>query len=182
MINCPYCQTLLRDDAAFCPQCGGKIEQPAPQPTYEQPVYTQPAYEQPAPPPAYTQPMYEQATFIAPKKPSIALAIVSIVLGADAVIGAAIGAIYSFLLSFAGMADPELGFMGLFMALYFSIIVLPFGIVALVLGNKYLKGDPIRMVSVAKAGKITGLVSVILMVAAIGFGFLMMIATMVFAL
>lgn len=68
---CKNCGSQLANDAAFCGNCGTKVDtQPAPQPAYEapqQPAYTapqQPAYE--APQPTYTAP---QPTYTAPQQP-----------------------------------------------------------------------------------------------------------------
>lgn len=68
---CPNCNAVLDDNAAFCSNCGNRIDPEAPayqqpvdqQPAYQQPMYQQPAYQQPVyQQPMYQQPMYQQPT------------------------------------------------------------------------------------------------------------------------
>ena len=58
-MNCPYCQSVLPENATQCLFCGNAVntQSPPQQPQYQQPQYQQPQYQQPqyqqAPPQQY---------------------------------------------------------------------------------------------------------------------------------
>lgn len=56
-MHCTNCGAALEPGARFCTSCGTTVAQEAPQqPTYQQPTYQQPTYQQPT----YQQPTYQQ--------------------------------------------------------------------------------------------------------------------------
>lgn len=140
MIYCQNCGQQLNDDIKFCYNCGAQVIAPPPPAYEEQPIEPQNQYD-----------YYREPT------PSIAQAIVAIALAGEAILMAVITAIYA--IPFYVLEVEA----GLVFSIIMGIFILPGGIVGLVMGNRYSNSNATRLQPMARAAKILGLISIILL-------------------
>ncbi len=168
MIYCTKCGNPLQEDSQFCSACGTPVQAPiSPEP--QMPSDSAPVSVS-APAPA--------------KKGSFVPAIVSLALSGEGIVFSFFSMIFGVLeivmaLASLGMDYTDMEFVSLVIymssfAVIYGLFGIAFGIPSLILGKKYLKKNPTRLVGIAKAGSILGALSIAL--SALGlFGFLISI-------
>ncbi len=154
MYNCSKCDFKSETAINFCPQCGSQmvmVQHAVAEPA--EPIYTQPVE------PTYTQPTYEPVQNVvyepvAPKKPHLALKIVSMALS----IGGFSLAVFTFLYALViCIIDPTFSVIFSFVYPFFYA---PFSVVGLALSSKCRNAGDTSAFS--KVGKILGIIGVIL--------------------
>lgn len=150
MIYCQNCGQQLDDNVRFCHNCGAQVMLPPPPPP-PPPVYEQPPV-QPRPP-VYQ----EQYAYYQEPAPSISKAIVAMVL-------AGVAMFFSLVTFFSifDMYSEDAFAMSIVMAMF----VLPGGILGIKFGGSYLDSNAQNLKPLAKAAKIVGLVSILLLATA----------------
>lgn len=138
---CPNCNHKGEDNMNFCPLCGSQMS------------YVQPTYE-PQPTGFYPTP--------APKKPHLALKIVSMSLSIYGAVMMTLGLLYTLI----GLAEEGMAFG---MSFAFALFSLPMSIVGLCLASKCRDAGDTSAFS--RVGKILGIVGIILSAVSLFIGF-----------
>ncbi len=155
MYICPNCNTKTEEPANFCSKCGAQMVYVEPQSAVPQPPVQQ--YQ----PVQNYQPVYQEYQSV--QKPHLATKIVGMVLSIVGLVFVAIGLLYTLI-----FLEVEAG-ASFAMALVFDLFFVPLSIIGLCLSNKCINaGDYSGM---SRAGKITGVIGVILAAVALFIGF-----------
>lgn len=200
MYICPNCQNTSDTPINFCSKCGTPMIEKAPEaPVYAaQPAPEAPAYAAPEAPayaapeaPAYTaQPAPEAPAYTAPQPTSVYTApqpvsipyapekkvpLGKVIAGMAIAIGGIFFAAISLLVTLGTLdTDPEVAF-GMSFA-YGGFFGFPLSLVGLILSKGAVNAG--SKSGMAKAGKILGLIGVILAAASLSLGFIALIAEM----